>query len=80
MVVIKASLDRLQSFSGLYAMFHLRNIRELACLFVTVCLLASRSLADDQEFMEDFLKREYTLVKPYRGKLTVSSRLAKKSN
>ncbi|XP_070760519.1 VIP36-like protein [Enoplosus armatus] len=27
----------------------------------------SQSLADNQEFMEDFLKREYSLAKPYRG-------------
>lgn len=28
----------------------------------------SQSLADEQDFMEEFMKREYSLVKPYRGK------------
>lgn len=59
-------------------MFHLKNIRELTCVFVTVCILISQSLADDQEFMEDFLKREYSLAKPYRGKLPVIRQLANK--
>lgn len=42
----------------------------LRCL-LTVCLLTRLTLADQQEFLEDFLKREYSLVKPYRGKFTV---------
>ncbi|XP_044052070.1 lectin, mannose-binding 2-like b [Siniperca chuatsi] len=65
--VTKLNLDRLRSFCFLYPMFHLKNIRELTCLFVTVCILMSQSLADNQDFMEEFLKREYSLVKPYRG-------------
>lgn len=48
-------------------MFYFKNIRELTCLFVAICILMSQSLADDQDFMEEFLKREYSLVKPYRG-------------
>ncbi|XP_070819673.1 VIP36-like protein isoform X2 [Chaetodon trifascialis] len=63
----KPKLDRLRSFYFLYPMFYFKNIRELTCLFVTVCILMSQSLADDQDFMEEFLKREYSLVKPYRG-------------
>lgn len=65
--VIKANLDRLRSFCFLCPMFHFKNARELACLFVTLCVLTSRSLADDQDFAEEFLKREYSLSKPYRG-------------
>ncbi|XP_067377571.1 lectin, mannose-binding 2-like b [Channa argus] len=61
------TVGRLRTFWLLRPMFNFKNIRELTCLFVTVCVLTSRSLADDQEFMEDFLKREYSLVKPYRG-------------
>lgn len=72
--VTKLKLDRLRSCWFLYPMFHLKNIRELTCLFVAVCILMGRSLADDQEFMEDFLKREYSLTKPYRGKFTVNQR------
>lgn len=59
-------------------MFHLKNIRELTCVFVAICILISHSLADDQEFLEDFLKREYSLAKPYRGELPVNQPLANK--
>lgn len=72
--VKKPSLFRLTSLWSLYPMFHLKNIRELTCVFVTVCILISQSLANDQEFMEDFLKREYSLAKPYRGKLPPTNR------
>lgn len=70
--VSKSNLDRLRSFGFLYPMFHFKNSRQLTCLFVTVCILMSQSLADDQDFMEEFLKREYSLAKPYRGKFTVN--------
>lgn len=70
--VTNSNLDRLRSFCFLCPMFYFKNIRELTCLFVTVCILMSQSLADDQDFIEEFLKREYTLAKPYRGKLTVN--------
>uniref|UniRef100_A0A3P9B369 Lectin, mannose-binding 2-like b n=1 Tax=Maylandia zebra TaxID=106582 RepID=A0A3P9B369_9CICH len=43
------------------------NLRELTWLLITICYLTSQSLADDGDFMEEFLKREYSLVKPYRG-------------
>ncbi|KAI3372937.1 hypothetical protein L3Q82_022733 [Scortum barcoo] len=61
------NLDRQTGFGGLYPMFGLKRSRELTCLFVAVCVLMSRSLADEQDFVEDFLKREYSLIKPYRG-------------
>ncbi|XP_029296263.1 VIP36-like protein isoform X2 [Cottoperca gobio] len=70
--VSKSKLERLRSFCFLCPMFHLKNIRESTCLFVTACLLISQSLADDQDFIEEFLKREYSLAKPYRG-LALSS-------
>ncbi|XP_054466133.1 lectin, mannose-binding 2-like b [Anoplopoma fimbria] len=65
--ITKTNLGGFRSFCSLCPMFHLKNIRELTCLFVTVCMLMSQSLADEQDFIEDFLKREYSLVKPYRG-------------
>ena len=70
--VTESNLARLRSFSFLYPMLHFKTLRELTCVFVTVCVLMSRSLADEQDFQEDFLKREYSLSKPYRGKFTVS--------
>ena len=57
---------RLRSFCSA---FYMKNMRELICLLVTICLLTSQSLANDQDFMEEFLKREYSLAKPYRGEL-----------
>ncbi|KAI4821249.1 hypothetical protein KUCAC02_029191 [Chaenocephalus aceratus] len=65
--VTESNLGLLRSFFFLCPMFHLKNIRKTTCLFLTVCLLMSPSLAEDQEFIEDFLKREYSLAKPYRG-------------
>ncbi|XP_015257542.1 PREDICTED: VIP36-like protein [Cyprinodon variegatus] len=38
-------------------------------LLLAAGLLSQRVRADEQEFMEDFLKREYSLVKPYRGEV-----------
>ncbi|XP_035496418.1 lectin, mannose-binding 2-like b isoform X1 [Scophthalmus maximus] len=65
--VIKPSPGQKRSSWVLYPMFHFINIRELTFLFFAACVLTSQSLANDQEFMEDFLKREYSLSKPYRG-------------
>ncbi|KAG7490879.1 VIP36 [Solea senegalensis] len=49
-------------------MFCFKNARELTCLFaVAVCVLTGHSLANESEFQEEFLKREYSLSKPYRG-------------
>ncbi|XP_032373146.1 VIP36-like protein [Etheostoma spectabile] len=59
--------DPLRSFWLLCPMFHFKNLRKLTCLFVSVFILISPSLADEQGFMEDFLKREYSLAKPYHG-------------
>uniref|UniRef100_UPI0037E712A2 lectin, mannose-binding 2-like b n=1 Tax=Semicossyphus pulcher TaxID=241346 RepID=UPI0037E712A2 len=63
----KSNPVRLRSFWFLSTMFYFKNIRELTCLFVIVCIFMSQSLADDQDFIEEFLKREYSLAKPYRG-------------
>ncbi|XP_028990759.1 lectin, mannose-binding 2-like b isoform X2 [Betta splendens] len=51
----------------LYPMFQFKRLSSLSCLFVALCALMDHSLADNQEFLEDFLKREYSLSKPYRG-------------
>ncbi|XP_059194163.1 VIP36-like protein isoform X2 [Centropristis striata] len=66
-VVTKSNLGRMTSFWCLRPMFHFKTVRELTCLFVAVCVLMSQSLAEEQEFLEEFLKREYSLSKPYRG-------------
>ncbi|XP_061622383.1 VIP36-like protein isoform X1 [Phyllopteryx taeniolatus] len=50
----------------MYSMFTVKNIRELTCLLAQICTL-SLSMTEAQDFMEDFLKREYSLVTPYRG-------------
>ncbi|XP_071368747.1 lectin, mannose-binding 2-like b [Centroberyx affinis] len=65
--VTKSNLCRLRSFFISRSMFRFKNIRELTCLFVVFCTLISQSLADDEYEMDDFLKREYSLTKPYRG-------------
>ncbi|XP_061585579.1 VIP36-like protein isoform X2 [Cololabis saira] len=59
-----ASVAPLTSFCRL---FHVANMRDFLCLLSTLCILTSQSLADEQDFAEEFLKREYTLAKPYRG-------------
>ncbi|KAE8291566.1 VIP36-like protein Lectin mannose-binding 2-like [Larimichthys crocea] len=63
----RSDLDLWRTFCFLCPMFHWRNVRQLICLFAAVCILTSRSLADEQDFQEEFLKREYSLAKPYRG-------------
>lgn len=45
-----------------------RSVRRIIFGLVVVCVLVKLSLADESDFKEDFLKREYSLVKPYRGK------------
>ncbi|KAM4577662.1 lectin, mannose-binding 2-like b [Odontesthes bonariensis] len=65
--VSKLNLARLRSFCCLCPMFRLKSSRELIFLVVAVFTLTGQSLAEEQEFMEDFLKREYSLAKPYRG-------------
>ncbi|XP_061672552.1 VIP36-like protein isoform X2 [Syngnathoides biaculeatus] len=50
----------------MYSVFIVKNIRELTCSLALICTL-TLSMAEDQDIMEDFLKREYSLVTPYRG-------------
>lgn len=66
-VVDMSNPVRLRSFCVFNSMLLPKSLRELACVLVAVCALLSRSLAEEQEFVEDFLKREYSLAKPYRG-------------
>lgn len=73
--VAKSNLAPLRSFCFLNSVFHFRNLRELTWLLITICYLTSQSLADDGDFMEEFLKREYSLVKPYRGEFNVKLKL-----
>lgn len=64
---IKSILSRMRSFSIFDSMFNFRNIRGLTYLFVVLFILTGQSLADDGYEMDDFLKREYSLTKPYQG-------------
>ncbi|PWA18414.1 hypothetical protein CCH79_00009942 [Gambusia affinis] len=64
--VSKLNMARLRR-SSVFSVFQLDLLRELVCVLVAFCVLTQQSLADQQEFLEDFLKREYSLVKPYRG-------------
>ena len=70
--MIKSKLCRRRSLLISDSMFNFSNIRELTCLFVVVCAMLSQSSADDGYERvgydtEDFLKREYSLTKPYQG-------------
>ncbi|XP_028270420.1 VIP36-like protein [Parambassis ranga] len=65
--VTKSNPARLGNIHFSFPMFLLKYVRQLTCLFVAVCILTGQTLAEDGEFMEEFLKREYSLAKPYRG-------------
>ncbi|XP_028314318.1 lectin, mannose-binding 2-like b [Gouania willdenowi] len=54
-------------FSFLRFLFFRKAFRQSICLLLVVCVLTDRSLADDSMPTEEFLKREYSLAKPYRG-------------
>lgn len=73
--VTKSNPARLGNIHFPFPVFLLKYVRQLTCLFVTVCILTGQSLAEDGEFMEEFLKREYSLAKPYRGKFAVNKLL-----
>lgn len=51
-----------------------RWVRGPSCVLVLAVFLLRGLLAvaDEQDFQEDFLKQEFSLVKPYRGKTTLS--------
>lgn len=67
----RKSLSRFRSFLFLHSMFDSKFGLELTCVFAAVCLLMSRSAAtDDPDFMVEFLKKEFSLAKPYRGKFS----------
>lgn len=66
----KSNWFRLSSFQIFDLMFNQRNIHELTCRFAVVLLLTCQCLADDGYEMDDFLKREYSLTKPYQGRLS----------
>ncbi|XP_029572410.1 lectin, mannose-binding 2-like b isoform X1 [Salmo trutta] len=63
----KSNRFRLSSFKIFDLMFNQRNIHKLTCRFAVVLLLTCHCLADDGYEMDDFLKREYSLTKPYQG-------------
>ncbi|KAM9810740.1 VIP36-like protein [Neosynchiropus ocellatus] len=66
MVVTDSNLRRMTSLSCSNLIFSFKDNYRSICLLGLVFALASRTLADEQNF-EDFLKREYSLAKPYRG-------------
>ncbi len=70
MAAAESRQDRMSCSWLFYSMFRFKSLRELTCVFAAVCVLTSPSAADEQDFMEEFLKREYSLAKPYRGQLT----------
>ncbi|XP_017296583.1 VIP36-like protein [Kryptolebias marmoratus] len=43
------------------------SVSELVLRLVVVCVLVKQSFSDEPDFSEEFMKREYSLVKPYRG-------------
>ncbi|XP_055776132.1 VIP36-like protein isoform X3 [Salvelinus fontinalis] len=63
----KSNRFRMSSFKIFDLMFNQRNIHELTCRFAVVLILTCQCLADDGYEMDDFLKREYSLTKPYQG-------------
>ena len=65
--VAQTSPGGFRTFCSLPAMFGRRSRRELTCVLAAVCLLSGWSVAEQQDFSEDFLKQEYSLAKPYRG-------------
>ena len=65
----KSNRFRMGSFKIFDLMLNQRNIHELTCRFAVVLLLTCQCLADDGYEMDDFLKREYSLTKPYQGRL-----------
>ncbi|XP_077376844.1 lectin, mannose-binding 2-like b [Festucalex cinctus] len=56
----------------MFSMFTLKNIHDLTCLLVVLCILRL-SMAEDWDFLDEFLKREYSLMTPYRGFSSPSS-------
>ncbi|XP_029961428.1 VIP36-like protein [Salarias fasciatus] len=65
----RAAVSRLNrgSFGGFLSMFGFMPLRDWTCVLAVVCGLLSAALGDEELFQEEFLKREYSLVKPYRG-------------
>ncbi|KAL0979169.1 hypothetical protein UPYG_G00181600 [Umbra pygmaea] len=59
--------NRMSIFPKLDLMFNLRKIHELTCLLTIIFIFSCHCLADDGYEMDDFLKREYSLTKPYQG-------------
>ncbi|XP_019907691.1 lectin, mannose-binding 2-like b isoform X1 [Esox lucius] len=63
----KSDRFRLNRFQIFDFMLSQRKIHELTCLFAVIVIFTSQCQADDGYDMDDFLKREYSLTKPYQG-------------
>ena len=49
------------------SLVYLKTISKSVCLLLVLCVLLGTSSADSVYEMEEFLKREYSLTKPYQG-------------
>ncbi|KAK7933220.1 hypothetical protein WMY93_004116 [Mugilogobius chulae] len=59
-----SSMNRIRSLQPLSSMSCVKSLRKCTYLFIIVCVTIRVSLADEFE-MDEFLKREYSLIKPY---------------
>lgn len=68
-----ASLNNFQlsSFPVPNTVFSMNNAAMKTFLLTCLLFLASRCQGEDGYEMDEFLKREYSLTKPYQGKLFV---------
>ncbi|XP_056458524.1 lectin, mannose-binding 2-like b [Gadus chalcogrammus] len=49
------------------SLVYLKTLSKSVCLLLVLCVLLGSSSADNVYEMEEFLKREYSLTKPYQG-------------
>lgn len=73
----RSTRSRFPSFCCLRPVFSFGTGRRLAPVFAVVCVLLSRPVAaaNEADFVtEEFLKKEFSLVKPYRGEWSCQRR------
>lgn len=68
-----ASMNKFQlsSFPVPNIVFNMKNASMKIFLVTFLLFMTSRCQGDDGYEMDEFLKREYSLTKPYQGKLVV---------
>lgn len=69
-----AVVSRSSDFKSLFSLFSKRKIMPLNSYWTLIVLIftVSQCFSDDDHEMEEFLKREYSLSKPYQGNVTHS--------